>query len=124
MSTLDKQAAEQAVLPKFIASVRKSIVSPNLKKFEDEDEKLLLDLATSDAWAVFEKFVGEFLKSLEVITEKKVALSGINIEEIGYRYMITNQIRGALETVLGFVDKYALKAKMDVEEAKNEKKST
>jgi len=111
-----RQEGEQFIAPSahaFVGDTKKDI--DTFKSPTDEDERLLTELSQSDSWEMVKTYMSRLIDNLEKKTVEKIAESPIDIEEIGYRYMILNQIKGALDNVCGYVDKYAMKAKDDVE---------
>ena len=119
-----KQMAEQAVIaapaPQFIRDTlnesRKEVVQP------DEDSKLLKELSGSDSWKTLKRYIRDKQKRLESMTAESVRKDSFDLQNIGFRYLIFDQVREALEDIVRQVEQPAKIAQIEknFDEFKNE----
>lgn len=109
-----KQSAEQAIVPPppqfiqdTIKEARKEETTP------DEDMKLLKELSQSDAWKILKKFIRNKQNRLQSMTAQAVRADSFNLQNVGFRYLIFDQVKEALEDVVRKVEQPAKIAQIE-----------
>jgi len=123
MKKISKQAAEQIVPPGPPAFITEAIreAQEEKKKPKPEDDKVLADGAASDFWRLVRTHIEKKVERLQQYTTEAVVKSGYNLEEAGFRYILTDQISHALKDIIDFVE-FRQKAVTEMEKAKKEAK--
>lgn len=103
-----KQLAEQAVVPpppQFIQDAMKEAREETATP--DEEMKLLKELSTSDAWKSLKKYIRAKQKRLGDMTAQSVRGANFDLQNIGFRYLIFDQVKEALEDIVRKVEQPA-----------------
>lgn len=106
---LQKQVAEMALppasplpQPEFMRSVMEDAKEETPSP--EREGKLLLELAQTDAWKVLKEYINRKKKRLEKMTRESVRQKGSNFQDIGFSYIIYDQVASALDDVVNRVE--------------------
>lgn len=108
---LARQAAEQAPIPepgpihiaKTIEEAKKDERTPE----PEADVKLLIELSQSDAWQVAKRFINRKKEKLSKMTAEAARGSSFNLQNVGFSYLIYDQVSAALDSVIAYVENAA-----------------
>ena len=114
-----RQEAEQALIPStaFVADMAKE-VEKEVPKMEDE-AKALVDMTETEGWKVLKKYVEAKKKRLLGMTQESVRSKKYEFQNIGFAFLIFDQISNALDDVVRYVEsprKILLNKKQEEEE--------
>ena len=115
---ISKQKAEQAIPPApptFITEAIKEVRGME-KKPKPDDDKILAEGASSDFWRLLKLHIEGKIEQLSEYTTESVARGGYNLEEAGFRYILTDQISHALKDIIHYVE-FREKAMLEMEKA-------
>lgn len=106
---IEQQMAEQPIMaqsvPHFIKEMLQEKEHEVVKPAEDRDELNLL--YESGSWKILKKYLREKQKRLEQMTAQSVRSDSFDLQNVGFRYLIFDQVREALEDVIRFVEQPA-----------------
>lgn len=106
-----QQAAEQAIPPMpgplHIADTIREAKAEDKTPEPEEDSKLLLELSQSDSWKVLKRFITRKKQRLSEMTADSVRKSNFDLNNIGFRYLIFDQVAAALDSVINHVENQA-----------------
>lgn len=111
---IKRQTAQQPIsgtqpIPWFMSSLvrDKQEVSEKIDKPEVGEDKVLADLAGTDAW----RFLRRFIKGRQVLFKEllkdKIAQSPYDMQEIGFRYVVSAQVEDVLQEIINRVENFA-----------------
>lgn len=114
-----RQESEQALIPSisFVADMSKEI-EKEIPKMEDE-ARALVDMTETDGWKVLKKYVEAKKKRLLSMTQESVRSKKYEFQNIGFAFLIFDQISNALDDVVRYVEsprKTLLNKKQEEEE--------
>lgn len=117
-----KQAAEQAVVgpppPAFISNVIKE-AQKEAPPVGDQDQQLILQLAESDSWKVLKRYIEREKETLRTSMTESANKTG-DLQEIGLRYIVFEQIVFFGDKIIKFVERSRKSAEMEAEMEKQE----
>lgn len=123
---VEKQAASQA-LPAdndLLQHVVETSKRPEKPKKGEQEAKLMLDFATSDAWKKLRHYIERKVSRLDNMTAESARGDNFNLETIGFRYLIQDQIQNFAQDIINYVE-LPLKARAaEVESDKPEEGTT
>lgn len=101
----NKQEAEQAVpyAPYYIQEMYEEIKEPKVTPGEHTD-KVLADLALSDAWKVLKKYINDKRARLEEMTREAARADRFDLQATGYRFLIYDQIDAFAQDIISRVE--------------------
>lgn len=100
---LKRQAAEQAPPPAFLREVIAQNKEQPKVEVGKNREKLLLDLSESDVWNnIVKKFIEA--KQLMMAKELRENIDGKSMEEVGFRFLVTDQVNDFIHQFISFVE--------------------
>lgn len=117
-----RQASEQAIPPSpdYIREIiYESRKEPELEPGDNMD-KVLTELAMSDAWKVLKKYINEKRRKLEQMTRESVRQDAFSLQNTGFRYLIFDQVDSFAQDIINKVDN-TLKLKEMYERERQEK---
>ncbi len=130
---ITEQEAKQAVAPtsqrsspSFIAEAIKEAKEARMKP-KEADDNVLAEGADSEFWRLIKKYIENSLKKLKDNTTKAAMESGFNLELLGFRYVLMDQISNFGGDIIKFVEtrqkvvELMKKAEMEKEKAKAER---
>jgi hypothetical protein len=95
------QEAYQAPPPAFLRRVINDIKKEPEVKPNDKD-KVMAELSQSDAWKVLKRYIET--KQVMLAQQLRDATDNATMEEIGFRFMITDQINDFASKIVSFVE--------------------
>lgn len=101
-----RQDAEQAVVPPppaFMQSVLNQSKETPTTNIDGED-KILLEGSDSEFWKILKRFIEAKQKRLTELTAEAVRSSKFDLQEVGFRYLIQDQVVAALQDVINKVE--------------------
>lgn len=108
---LKRQAAEQAPIPApgplHIADTLKEAKAEDKTVDPDADVKLLIELSQSDAWDVVKRYINRKKVKLSRMTAEASRTSNFDLANVGFRYLIFDQVSAALDSVITYVENAA-----------------
>lgn len=101
-----QQEAEQAPVPPAPNFIRQAIKEARSVSMEvkDSDDKVMAEGADSDFWRILKRFIDSRIKTLEDLTSQKITSGNIDLQDVGLRYLISDQVTHALKEVIQFVE--------------------
>ena len=119
-----QQAAEQVPLPPPPPAFLKDVLEQNkIKPIPSEaEDKVIAEGAGSDFWKILKRIMLEKKTRLEAITAEKARGLGVNFNEIGFRYLMTDQLSNLIMDLVNFVEnrKEAMRQIRETEEAEKQ----
>lgn len=100
-----RQAAEQPPIsanPAFIQEVIKEPVDNTPPS--SADDEALTQMMQSEGWKVIKRYINAKKKRLEDLTAQSVRAQAFNLQEVGFRYLILDQVTNALQDVINRVE--------------------
>lgn len=111
-----KMASEQAVVGSDLSVgpvVDQSKEAPKIKT-EAKDDDVLAEGSTSDFWKLIRKYIDAKQRRLHELTSESVRGS-VNMQEVGFRYLIEDQVTHALRDIVEFVELPAKARKFEID---------
>ncbi len=114
----------QAPPPAFLKQViKQQNKAPEIEPGNQRD-KILSELADSEAWAAVKKFIEA--KQVMLAQQLRESVGDVSVEETGFRFLVTDQVSAALQQVISFVEApqkiYGLKREQDLRNKETEAK--
>lgn len=104
---LKEQSATQAIPPTpppaFIAEAIKEVNQAKPKVLPNED-KILADGAFSDFWKILKRFIENYQSNLKKSTSELALAGQFDLNAIGMKYLLADQIVSALQKVTDYVE--------------------
>lgn len=101
----NKQEAEQALpyAPYYIQEMYEESKDSEVTPGEHTD-KVLADLANSDAWRVLKKYINDKRRRLETMTRESARGDKFDLQATGYRFLIFDQIDAFAQDIISRVE--------------------
>lgn len=118
MDSLDKQKAEQAIVPppQYIRDMIEKVEEPIAPG--DSRDKMMIEFAQSDVWKLLKKHITARLAVLANDLNSRVASAPM--EEIGYRFLATDLVNRFAQGLVGYVENPLKIKRADHESTANE----
>lgn len=109
--------------PSFITEAIADSKAEALLPPDEKDDRNLAEGSYSDFWKLVKHFIENKQKRLKEMTQARVVASeSLNMEDIGFRYLLSDQISMALQDVINFVENRAkLVEQIKREQVENDK---
>lgn len=99
---LETQQAHQAPPPAFLKSViNQSKKEPQVEPGKDRD-RLLGELSDTEAWKVLKRFIEA--KQMMLAKELKDSIGNAGLEEVGFKFLILDQVNTFANQIITFVE--------------------
>jgi hypothetical protein len=104
--SIKEQAARQAIPPVPPPDFIKEIVEETKPKREvkPDEDKIIAQGSESDFWKILKRFIENYQENLKKTTRELATAGSFDLEAIGMKYLLSDQIVGALENVVSFVE--------------------
>jgi hypothetical protein len=102
---LEQQGAEQPIVspPSYIKDIISSYDKAKTVSPGKDRDKIMSELATSDAWKLLKKYIDSELSN--IAGEMKAASDGSRtLEEVGFRFLVTDQVSKFASKLISFVE--------------------
>jgi len=110
---INKQAAQQPITqtsphPVWMESLmgQKDKLKKKIDKPEKNEDQVLAELSTSDAWKYLKKFILTRQALFRELLKSSVAGNSYNMEEVGFRYILSAQVEDVLNEIINRVENF------------------
>jgi archaellum component FlaC len=77
------------------------------KKLSEADDNVIVEGAQSDFWKLIKNYIERYQKDLKAITSELVQQGQFDLNAIGMKYLLSDQISNALQKVIDYVENRA-----------------